>query len=129
MAMVTIDDAHELLDEIAAELPQDFWKELNGGVCLLPDTKVSPEAVKRDLYVLGEYAYSPVTGRCIYIYYGSFHRLFRNVTREEMKTELRRVLFHEFTHHVESLAGERGLEIKDQQQMAEYHRRNKPPQK
>ena len=39
-------------------------------------------------------------------------------TRDELYT----TLSHEFTHHVEGLAGERGLEIKDELEMEEYRR-------
>ena len=39
---------------------------------------------------------------------------------EALTEQLREVLRHEFTHHIESLAGERGLEIKDEQQIRDY---------
>ena len=37
-----------------------------------------------------------------------------------MKEQLIRVLKHEFTHHIESLAGERELEIKDAKYIQNY---------
>ncbi|MCB6367117.1 metallopeptidase family protein [Intestinibacillus massiliensis] len=120
--MVTIDEAHDLLDEVAQELPEEFWEGLNGGVSLLPQSKRSPEARADDLYVLGEYRIDPALGRYINIYYGSFQRLFGDIPPQRLKKKLRKTLFHEFTHHVESLAGERGLEIKDAEQMARYLR-------
>lgn len=120
--MVTIDEAHDLLDEVAQELPEEFWEGLNGGVSLLPQAKRSPEARADDLYVLGEYRIDPALGRYINIYYGSFQRLFGDIPPQRLKKKLRKTLFHEFTHHVESLAGERGLEIKDAEQMARYLR-------
>lgn len=120
--MVSIDEAHALLDQVAQELPEEFWYELNGGVSLLPKAKRSPMARADDLYVLGEYRIDPAMGRYINIYYGSFVRLFGDISTEKFKRKLRKTLFHEFTHHVESLAGERGLEIKDAEQMARYLR-------
>lgn len=120
--MVTIDEAHDLLDEVAQELPEEFWEGLNGGVSLLPQAQRSPEARADDLYVLGEYRIDPALGRYINIYYGSFQRLFGDIPPQRLKKKLRKTLFHEFTHHVESLAGERGLEIKDAEQMARYLR-------
>jgi hypothetical protein len=39
---------------------------------------------------------------------------------EGQKAELRRILRHEFTHHLESLAGEKGLEIKDRIEIEKY---------
>lgn len=118
--MITIEEAHELLDEVAQELPEEFWNELNGGVSLLPDLKRSPDAVADDLFVLGEYCVHPVMGRYINIYYGSFQRIYGECSAEAMRRHLRKTLFHEFTHHVESLAGERGLEIKDENRMHAY---------
>ena len=41
---------------------------------------------------------------------------------EEFKERLKKTLFHEFTHHLESLAGERDLEIEDERQLAAYRR-------
>lgn len=119
--MISIEEAHDLLDEVAAELPEGFWQDLNGGVSLLPDARRSPNAVADDLYTLGEYRIDPMLGRYINIYYGSFERSFGSCSRAEMKNHLREVLFHEFTHHVESLAGERGLEVKDENQLRAYY--------
>lgn len=121
--MITIDEAQEMLDAIAEELPQGIYKELNGGILLLPQVKLSPYAAENDLYILGEYQHGGSMGRLIKIYFGSFKRLFGNATREEWKKRLRETLFHEFTHHLESLAGERGLEIEDQIKLNEYKRK------
>ena len=74
--MITIDETHEMLDKIACELPEEFYRDLNGGILLLPQEKLSPAAVADDLYILGEYVYSTSMGRLIYIYYGSFARMF-----------------------------------------------------
>lgn len=122
--MIDIDEAYELLDEIAQELPDAFWYELNGGVSLLPQAVRSPAARADDLYILGEYRVDPALGRYINLYYGSFRRLHPHMSRGQLKRELRKTLFHEFTHHVESLAGERGLENKDAIQMEAYLRRH-----
>ena len=118
--MITIDEMEEMLEEISRELPPEFYKELNGGILLLPDLKISPEAIDDDLYTMGEYRYSPSMGRYIIIYYGSFRRLYGHMTQEQLKTRLRETLYHEFTHHMESLAGERGLEIKDEWELEQY---------
>ena len=40
------------------------------------------------------------------------------------KEELRNVLIHEFTHHLESLVGERDLEIEDARELAKYKQRD-----
>lgn len=122
MAM-TIDRAQILLDQIAESLPPELYKELNGGILLLPQVKLSPYAVGSDLYILGEYQSGGSMGRLIKIYYGSFEKLFGNLDENDFKEQLKKTLFHEFTHHLESLAGERGLEIEDEKQLAEYRRK------
>ena len=122
--MITIDETHEMLDKISCELPEEFYRDLNGGILLLPQEKLSPAAVADDLYILGEYVYSTSMGRLIYIYYGSFARMFGHLNRDSFEERLRETLYHEFTHHMESLAGERGLEKKDELQLREYKKRH-----
>ena len=54
--MVTFDDAAAMLDEIADELPEVIFKDLNGGVYLLPEIKKHHKSRKHQpLYILGEY--------------------------------------------------------------------------
>ena len=119
----SIDEVHRILDEISEELPPAFFRELNEGVVLLPQVKLHPESRDRNkLYIMGQYVRS-ITGRHIIIYYGSFERVYGNLSEEALKKRLRDTLIHEFTHHMESLAGEKGLEIKDDEDMARY--RNK----
>lgn len=118
--MMTIDAMHEILDEISREVPEEFYRELNGGVILLEDEVVSPEAADGDLYTLGEYCEDEFMGRYIVIYYGSFQAVFGRESEAVVREELRETLFHEFTHHLESLAGEYGLEIKDEEELRKY---------
>jgi hypothetical protein len=113
----------EMLDELAAELPEQFYSELNGGILLLPEKRLSPEAINNDLYTLGEYHYSYSMGRYITMYYGSFEAIYGHLSPEDMKVQLRETLRHEFTHHLESLAGEKDLEIEDERQLARYRYR------
>jgi predicted Zn-dependent protease with MMP-like domain len=116
--MMTIDDAWDILDEAAAELPEEFFGTLNGGISLVPQSK-RHEA--DGLYILGEYHRDPMgMGNYITIYFGSFRRVFHGASDEELKQELRKTLRHEFTHHVETMAGERGLEKKDEEALEDY---------
>jgi predicted Zn-dependent protease with MMP-like domain len=123
--MVTIEDAQEMLDEIAESLPQELYKELNGGILLIPEAKRSAYSINNDLYTMGEYHHSGSMGRIIYIYFGSFEKLYSNISKEVMRQKLRDTLLHEFTHHLESLAGEKGLEKKDEEQLRKYQARYK----
>jgi predicted Zn-dependent protease with MMP-like domain len=121
--MISIEETQELLDEIAESLPPEFYNGLNGGILLLPEEKPSPYSLDNDLWILGEYQRGGMMGRLIKIYYGSFARMFPNASKERISEQLRETLLHEFTHHLESLAGERGLEVWDEEQLARYFER------
>jgi len=121
--MVTVDEMKGMLDEIAAELPEDLFLQLNGGIILLPEVKMHPQRVNNDLYILGEYHHEGNLGRFIVIYYGSFMRVYGNLPREELKEKLTGTIKHEFRHHLEDMAGERDLEIEDAQYLEEYQSR------
>ena len=119
--MISFDEAAAMLDEIAEEIPEAFYTELNGGVCFLPESVRDPDSRKGcPLYILGEYINDFALGNYISIYYGSIRDAYPDMTPEEWRAELKATLVHEFTHHVEWLAGERGLEIKDEIEMEEY---------
>lgn len=120
--MATIEEVQIILDEIATEFPQDFYKDLNGGIVLLPKIKLHKKSVDDDLYVMGEYHYDRISGRYIVVYYGSVDKLYGNLSSNKLKNKLRIVVKHEFLHHFESLAGERQLEIEDERQIQTYLR-------
>jgi len=108
-----------MLDDIAAKLPEEIFHELNGGVSLLPEIKKSSADPNGGLYTLGEYRRDQM-GRYINIYYGSIMAVHSSDTPGQMRENLKRVLTHELTHHIESLAGERDLEIEDEIELDEY---------
>lgn len=117
--MISIERFGDILEELAEELPQEFYEELNLGVSLEPRAKAHPQSRNGDLYILGEYSRSNM-GQSIVIYYGSFERLFGELGEEEARDEMRRTLRHEFRHHIEWRAGERGLEKEDEKRLSEY---------
>ena len=119
--MLTFDQAGELLDEMAEEFPEEFYAQLNGGILLLPEAKRDEDFPDEELYIMGEYCDDQM-GRYINLYYGSFAALAKieGWTDEDWEDELYATLAHEFTHHIEGLAGERGLEIKDEEFMEQF---------
>jgi hypothetical protein len=122
--MISLDEFGAILDKVAMGIPQELYQKLNGGILLLPEIKLHPEnRGNPNMYIMGQYCCSYIMGRYIEIYYGSFMQMFEHLTIDALKEELRRVLIHEFTHHIESLAGEYGLEIKDAQQIAKYKKK------
>ena len=118
--MVSIDRAQELLDEIAEELPTEFFDGLNGGIILSNEAKVHSESVDDDLFILGEYEWDHFLGSIIILYYGSFKEVFGNMSETKIKKELRKTLLHEFTHHLEARGGVNELERKDRRYLNEY---------
>ena len=103
-----LDKLRIFADEAAEELPQVFYRELNGS---------DP---KKPLLVLGEYRNSPQMGRSIVLYGGSILRSYGNLPDEKLKAEVRHILRHEFTHHLESLSGTNDLEIDDAVKLNRY---------
>ncbi len=111
--MITIEEVNEMLNDLADEIPQELYKDLNGGISLDERLVLSPAARSNDLYIVGEYHRGGFQGRRISIHYGSLMKAFPNCDYEELRYELRRILRHEFRHHVESLAGNKDLEVED----------------
>jgi len=119
--MVSFEETGSLLDEIAAEMPDDIYVDLNGGINLLPDEKMHPGGGDGELYVMGEYCHNNL-GRYINVYYGSVMRVHGYLSLRRLKEKLSGILKHEFTHHLESLAGERDLIVKDMIDIEKYNR-------
>ena len=120
--MTTFEEAGAMLDEIIDEMPPEIFADLNGGVNLLPDEKIHPDGVGDDLYVMGEYNHNNL-GRYINIFYGSVMTVYSYLPPRRLKTRLAEILKHEITHHLESLAGEKDLVIKDQIDYEKYKMR------
>jgi hypothetical protein len=131
--VLTIDEANELLDALAEQLPPALFDGLNGGVNLLEETLPDPEFPDQDLYILGEFC-EDMLGRYINLYYGSFAALARQEdwSREDWERELRTTLSHELTHHMESRSGTDDLDRRDAAELEEYRARRdgeKPPRR
>lgn len=121
--MVSLEEMEDMLDEVASGFPQEIYRDLNGGIVLLPEAKLNTMSRNNDLYILGEYHKGGNMGRYITIYYGSFMQIYGHLGKESLKQQLTHTLKHEFTHHIESLAGDRSLEIKDAQYIENYLKR------
>lgn len=118
--MITFEEFEETALEISGTFPEDFFRELNGGVMVNESIRLHPAAEDHDLFIMGEYRRDHYLGRFIVLYYGSFEKCFGYYSREDLKEQIRRVLLHEFRHHLESLAGERDLEIEDAVELSQY---------
>ncbi|MBC3798238.1 hypothetical protein [Acetobacterium tundrae] len=121
--MYTIDETEIMLNEIAEEIPQELYNELNelnGGIVLKAEVKLHPQNKAKDLFILGEYHRGGQLENFIAIYYGSFVQTFGNVPLAEYKEQLRSELKHEFIHHLEGLAGVKDLEVEDSVEIQKY---------
>ena len=122
--MVDIDRFAAILEEQAALLPAAVTERLNLGICVAEGSKRDRRALpSARLCILGEYHRHPVMGRGIVLYYGSFQQVFPQLMEDEeaLRKEIDRVLRHELTHHLESQAGSRELEIEDARRLAEWN--------
>lgn len=124
---MNIDGFQATMEEVAATIPEELLRELNGGILLLPELKIHPKAINADLFVMGEYHVQiPGLGRFIALYYGSFAHVFGASTPNEnarLKEEIRKTLIHELRHHIESLSGVRDLEDEDKRMLEAYYMR------
>ena len=80
-----------MLDEIADAMPYELYRELNGGISIVPQVKYHPVARKNDLYILGEYK-RELIGNSIVFYYGSISRVYGNLSREEFYKKMEHIL-------------------------------------
>ena len=108
-----------ILDDLVDELPQYYFRGLNGGV-LFSREEMRDETYP-ELYIMGHSKSEPM-GKSIVLYYGSFMALYGYESREGITERLKETLYHELTHHLETLAGENDLVLEDAAFM-ERHRR------
>ncbi len=120
MNFISFTEMQEILAYLCDELPEIFFRELNLGVVLSEKLLMNPHSrPDLPLYIMGQYVRNPI-GRQIFIYYGSFKAVYQYADQAVLTAKLREVLRHEFRHHIEYLAGERGLEIEDVKQINQY---------
>ena len=108
--MLTFEESDEAIAQMVEELPPEILHGLNCGISLRHDTLYD----ENGLIILGQYHNEPMgLGRYVTIHYGSMVRVYGHLSKNAFRKELRHVLHHELTHHIESLAGDRSLEKQD----------------
>ena len=120
--MITTEQYNHIITELLDELPEEFFRELSGGVIVSEAMVIPDYAQGNDLYTMGQYQiYSGI--RQIVMFRGSFNSAHPNVDLFEAKNLLRVILRHEFRHHLEFLAGihnSSSLEAEDERMKWEY---------
>ena len=124
--ILSIDEVHAILDNLAEGFPEALFAGLNGGVNLQEEALPDPEFPEGEMYILGEFCTDSL-GNYINLYYGSFAALanLEQWDRETWERELYTTLSHELTHHMEQRAGLHAMEDRDAEEL-EAFRRKKP---
>ena len=123
MEQIDIDRVTELLTELADDLPDEIFQNLNLGILVYEEVKVNTESKPGiPLYTMGIYSKSRM-GRQIIIYYGSFMQVYGGLDEARLKERLKETLHHELTHHMEHQGGEFALEVEDHLRMQRYRDR------
>ena len=120
--MISMKEFEKIAAELMDELPEEFFRELSGGVIVSEEAVLPDYARGNDLYTLGLYKFFSGV-RQIILYKGSFDRVYPKADAEEARRILRGVLRHEFRHHLEYLAGVHGessLEAEDEREKRAY---------
>ena len=120
--MITMEQYRQIVSELMDELPEEFYKDLTGGVITSQAAPLPDYAVGDDLYTLGQYQFWSGV-RQIVLFKGSFDRVYPQADAAEAKDILRGVLRHEFRHHLEGRGGLHGadtLEAEDARQKRAY---------
>lgn len=112
----TIDEFTAMGEEIMGDLPLGIMDQLNGGILIRPERKVT-----QGFLTLGQYNFQPRTlGRYILIFYGSFKALYHKNSHKSIKKRLRETICHELLHHWESLSGTNSLAKEEAKRWREY---------
>ncbi|MBO7423641.1 MAG: hypothetical protein J6T99_09710 [Oscillospiraceae bacterium] len=102
--MISLEEYRSIISELMDELPEEFFRELSGGVIVSEALVIPDYARGNDLFTMGQYQiYSGV--RQIVLFKGSFDRAYPDVDVTEARRLLRGILHHEFRHHLEFLGG------------------------
>ena len=52
--MVSFEEFQDMIEEIVQTFPEEFFRELNGGVFARKHPKYHPEGVGNELFIMGE---------------------------------------------------------------------------
>lgn len=124
--MISTEEYKRIISELLDELPEEFFRDLTGGVIVSEASVIPDYAQGNDLYTMGMYKiYSGI--RQIVMYKGSFDRVYHYADSAQAKDILRGILRHEFRHHLESLGGihnASSLEAQDAREKRAYLERH-----
>ena len=126
--MISMEEYRNIVSELMDEFPEEFYRELTGGVIVSEALVIPDYASGNDLFTMGQYQISAGV-RQIILFKGSFDRVYPRADDEEARAILRGILRHEFRHHIESIGrihNSASLEAEDERRKQEYllHQKN-----
>ena len=91
--MITLEEYKQIIEELLDELPEEFFRELSGGVTVSEALVIPDYAKAGDLYTMGQYqvAYGV---RQINMFKGSFDRAYPDADDARARELLRGLLRH-----------------------------------
>ena len=129
--MMSVEEYRRIVSELLDELPEEFFRGLSGGVIVSEATVIPKYARENDLFTMGEYRVRHGI-RQVVMFKGSFDRTHPQADAEQARDVLRRVLRHEFRHHLEWSGGIHGpssLEAEDEREKERYLSRHGEPKR
>jgi hypothetical protein len=125
--MISLEEYKRIIEELLDELPEEFFRELSGGVTVSEALVIPDYARAGDLYTMGQYQVSYGV-RQINMFKGSFDRAYPDADADRARELLRGILRHEFRHHMESLGSihnSSSLEAEDARRKQAYLERHR----
>ena len=130
--MIDFDEFTQIVQDEIKLLPGYVFENLNGGVVVNEEALLHPKRLADDLYIMGTYTTSPVMGKQITIYYGSFAATMGSSSEDAVHKKVRDTLRHEFLHHMETQAGFFGkgtLVEEDKKELEAYYKSHSEKEK
>ncbi len=118
--MMTFEEFEDIALDAYDALPDEVKTNLNLGLAVVPDSKMGREGLT---FILGEYFTSPMLGRGVRIFYGSFMQVMGDAPHAMIQQEITSTVKHELLHHVEISAGVDNLGDEDRTKMMKIKRR------
>lgn len=118
--MMTFEEFEDIALDAYDALPDEIKKNLNLGLAVVPDSKMGGEGLT---FILGEYFTSPMLGRGVRLFYGSFMSVMGDAPHAMIQQEIISTVKHELLHHVEISAGVDHLGDEDRVKMKKIRRR------
>ncbi len=117
---MTFEEFEDIALDAYDALPDEIKKNLNLGLAVVPDSKMGGEGLT---FIMGEYFTSPMLGRGVRLFYGSFMQVMGDAPHAMIQQEIINTVKHELLHHVEISAGVDHLGDEDRAKMKKIRRR------